>query len=83
MFDLDKLLQWAVIAFAAGTLVLITHLLTIEVAFQNFQELSAIIHEQTTVQQAENAFPLPRLNGPDSLAYCINMVDHMVAGTQR
>ena len=74
MIDLDKLIAAAGQAAPAPTGA---------VAFQNFQELSAIIHEQTTVQQAENAFPLPRLNGPDSLAYCINMVDHMVAGTQR
>ena len=31
---------------------------------------------------ADPYFPLPRLNGPDSLAYCINMVDQMKAGTR-
>tara|TARA_R110000824_G_scaffold78549_3_gene198231 strand:- start:786 stop:1034 length:249 start_codon:yes stop_codon:yes gene_type:complete len=82
MIDLDKLIQWALVAFSAGTLVLITHLLTIQMAFHKFEELSADIHEQTTWQQAENAFPLPRLNGADSLAYCINMVDEMKAGTR-
>ena len=74
MFDLDKLMQWAVIAFGAGTLVLITHLLTMQMAFQEFQKLSADIHEQTVEISEVSDFPIPRGNSLDSLAYCIMKV---------
>lgn len=77
MIDLDKLTQWALIAFGAATIVLVTHLLTAEIMFQKFQELSADIHEQTIEIPVSNDFPLPRLNTLDSLAYCINMVHQM------
>jgi len=77
MIDLDKLIQWALIAFAAGSLVLITHLLTLQMAFQEFQRLSADIHEQTVEISEVSDFPLPRLNSLDSLGYCIAMIHAM------
>jgi small neutral amino acid transporter SnatA (MarC family) len=74
MIDLDKLIQRILVACVAGGLVLITHLLTVEMMFNNFESLNAEIHEQTI---EASQFPLPRLNSPDSLAYCINMVEQM------
>ena len=71
MIDLDKLIQWALIAFGAGSLVLITHLLTLQMAFQEFQRLSADIHEQTVEISEVSDFPIPRGNSLDSLALIV------------
>ena len=73
MFDLDKLIQWSWVAFGVASLVLITHLLTLQ-AFQEFQKLSADIHEQTVETREVSDFPIPRGNSLDSLAYCIMKV---------
>jgi hypothetical protein len=82
MIDLDRLIQWALVGFCAGTLVLITHILTVEIMFQRFQELSADIHEQRIEIPVASDFPLPRLNSLDSLAYCISMVNQMEKDNQ-
>tara|TARA_R110000824_G_C15038842_1_gene660180 strand:- start:578 stop:823 length:246 start_codon:yes stop_codon:yes gene_type:complete len=77
MIDLDKLIQWALVAFSVASIVLVTHLLTVQVMFQEFKVMNAEVHETTVVEQGVSEFPLPRLNSPDSLAYCIAMVGHM------
>ena len=74
MFDLDKLLQWSWVAVGVASLVIITHLLTMQMAFQEFQKLSADIHEQTVETSEVSDFPIPRGNSLDSLAYCIMKV---------
>ena len=74
MFDLDKLIQWSWVAFGVASLVIITHLLTMQMAFQEFQKLSADIHEQTVETREVSDFPIPRGNSLDSLAYCIMKV---------
>jgi hypothetical protein len=77
MIDLDKLIQRIIVACVAGSLVLITHLLTVEMMFNNFESLNAETHGQVMELKESSGFPLPRLNSPDSLAYCINMVQQM------
>ena len=75
MIDLDRLVQWAVVAFVIASIVLVTHLLTVQMMFDQFKIMNAEIHD-TAVEEA-SGFPLPRLNRPDSLSYCINMVQQM------
>ena len=77
MIDLEKCLQLAAVAFIAGTLVLISHLLTMQMMLDRFENMNLDIHQQTTIKEDGIPFPLPRLNSLDSLAYCINMVDQM------
>tara|TARA_R100000808_G_C2136143_1_gene144477 strand:- start:1480 stop:1725 length:246 start_codon:yes stop_codon:yes gene_type:complete len=73
MIDLDKLFHYAMIAIFAGSLVLITHLLTVEVMFSNFKDLNREVHS-TTIENRVSDFPIPRGNSLDSLAYCIMKV---------
>tara|TARA_R110000744_G_scaffold85947_4_gene167968 strand:+ start:539 stop:787 length:249 start_codon:yes stop_codon:yes gene_type:complete len=82
MIDLERCLQLAAVAFIAGTLVLISHLLTMQMMWERFEGMSRDIHQEAKVEQVENIFPLPRLNNLDSLAYCISMVSQMEKDNQ-
>ena len=82
MIDLERCLQLAAVAFIAGTLVLMSHLLTMQMMWERFEGMSLDIHQGAKIEQAESLFPLPRLNNLDSLAYCITMISQMEKDNQ-
>ena len=45
MIDLDRLVQWAVVAFVVASIVLITHLLTVQMMFDQFKIMNAEGHD--------------------------------------
>ena len=76
MIDLNKLIQWLLIAFSAGSIVLITHLLTVDMMFTSFQSLNNEIHSNT-IERETSDFPIPRGTSLDSLAFCIMKIQAM------
>ena len=79
MIDLEKVITWFCIFAGVWLAMFISHTMTMQAVRKELAEMVIPMHEPVV---ADPYFPLPRLNGPDSLAYCINMVDQMKAGTR-
>jgi|TARA_R110000824_G_scaffold157971_2_gene331510 hypothetical protein len=79
MIDLEKVIMRFVLVAGLWFVMWMSHLMTMRAVRIELSNMIIPMHEPVV---AEPYFPLPRLNGPDSLAYCINMVDQMKAGTR-
>tara|TARA_R110002110_G_scaffold107884_1_gene269796 strand:- start:343 stop:591 length:249 start_codon:yes stop_codon:yes gene_type:complete len=78
MIDLDRVARICFYILTGGTLVLASHMMTMRYALAELHQIQAMAHTgQPTTVVVGPEFPLPRLNSPDSLAYCIQMVEEM------
>jgi hypothetical protein len=77
MIDLDRVAKICLYILTGGTLVLSSHMMTMRYALAELHEIQVMAHTGQPTVVVSPEFPLPRLNSPDSLAYCINMVEQM------
>ena len=81
MIDLEKMIRWTLIFGGIWFTIWTSHFLTMKIVRTELSNMVIPLHEPM-VMPSGSEFPLPRLNGADSLAYCINMVGEMKAGTR-
>jgi hypothetical protein len=81
MIDLYKVIKWFLVFGGIWFAMWMSHFMTMNIVRFELSNMVIPLHEPMVVPSGSE-FPLPRLNGADSLAYCINMVGEMKAGTR-